>query len=79
MAVDAARRDVAAGGIDLLRGGAEAFAERDDAAIADADVGRLRIGRSHRPRIADHEVERCAHGPRFRKFRTTTVMKPGRG
>src|SRR5690606_13931632 len=57
--IDKARRDDAAGGVDLLRRVAEVMADGGDAAVADRQIGNLvapGLG-VHHPAATDHEVE----------------------
>ena len=62
MGVDAARRDEAAGGVDLARAAGRPLAELHDAAAGDADVGVEGVAGGGHAGIAHHEVEagRCS-------------------
>ena len=57
MRIDAARRDDAAGGVDLARAGRQALAELHDAAAGDADVGIEGVARGGDAGVAHHQVE----------------------
>ena len=59
--VDAARQDVAAGGIDFARAALQPLAESGDASAAHANVAMLQIAGGHDGGVAHHQVERAAH------------------
>ena len=58
--VDSAGQDKPAGGVQLLPSMIERVAERDDAAVPDADVGREAVRRGHHGSPSDDEIE-AAH------------------
>ena len=72
VAVDAARHDQTAAGVDDLRGVAQILAEHDDAAIADADIAFDRVGGRDHGSAADHHVE-------LRHVLCLSLMMGGRG
>src|SRR5215472_2606661 len=57
VAVDAARQDQPAGRVDLVHTRAEAFAERCNDAVLDADIAKRRVGCGYHLAVADHQVE----------------------
>ena len=82
MAVDAARQDQKAAGVDLARSTRQAVRHRHDAAAPDTDIGPERIGRGDHRAAPDGEVEfrhrrsplfviaRQRHGPCRRPWRS---------
>ena len=60
MAVDSAGQDELAGGVQLFLAAVEGIAQRDDAPVADADVGRKAIGGGDHGSPANDEIE-AAH------------------
>ena len=62
VAVDPARQDRSARGVDLLRGAGQVLGERDDAAAADADIGAEGVRRGHDRAVANDQIE-IRHGP----------------
>ena len=57
MAVDPARQDQPARGIDLLRSARQVLGERDDAAAADADLGTEGVRGGHDRAVANDQIE----------------------
>ena len=77
MAIDAARRDRAAGGVDLLAPARELGGDRDDPAVLDAEVGREHVRRRRDPPVADHQIEGRHDG--CLPAQPSAVMRPARG
>ena len=61
VAVDSAGQHVAPRRVDVARAARQALAQRDDAPVAHADVGPLRVGRGDYESVPDDEVEGAAH------------------
>jgi hypothetical protein len=57
MGVHAARRDDAAGGVDLASTAGQALAELDDPAAGNADVGSESVGRRRNAGVAHDQIE----------------------
>ena len=55
MRIDAAGHHVQAAGIQRVAA-LQLVADRGDAAIADADIGAIRVGRRHHGAAADHQI-----------------------
>ena len=62
MAVDPARQDQLARGVDLPGRARQVLGERDDAAAAHADVGTEGVRGGHDRAVANHQIE-IGHGP----------------
>jgi hypothetical protein len=61
MGLDPAGQDQFAGGVDHVALGIEAFRQRNDAPVADADIGTAGIGSGRHGAAPDHQIEVC-HG-----------------